>query len=267
MKKLFTLILLATVSTSLFSQSEFPILFESSNELANWEMFENGSNDAENFAIVANENTDGINPADSCLQFIVAADGQPWAGASSESYGDIEITEENSIITMLVNKDVESRCLIKFEVTQEEFIEVFAENTITGDWEELTFDFSDAIGNIYPKIVIFPDFPEGMGWGERTESTTTLISNIQFKSGVNIKDLNSMDLVKVYPNPASEFISVTDNAITKIEIFNSIGQMVYSENYQSVNTTDINVAHLKNGMYIVRSVNAKSTKEVKFLKK
>lgn len=264
MKKIYTFLLTIGVVTSLMAQSEFPIEFESSAELANWEVFENGENAPEHFTIVANEDYEGINNSDSCLQFIVAADGQPWAGAFSKAYGDIEITEDNHVFSMMVKKDILTRCLIKLEISQEEFAEVFAENTFEGEWEELVFDFSDYIGNTYPTLVIFPDYPEGMAWGERTDSVTTLIDNFGWYSpSVGVSSLKAKQLV-AFPNPTMDALTINYDGISDYKIFNITGQLVAENKFDAQNEKTIDVSFLPNGIYNI-SVN-NNTMNAKFVK-
>ena len=65
----------------------------------------------------------------------------------------------------------------------------------------------------------------------------------------------------IYPNPASSVINVVTNTSEKvnIEMFNLVGQKVYSE--QVVNSTKIDVSNMKPGVYMLR-VNNHTTKVV-----
>jgi len=65
----------------------------------------------------------------------------------------------------------------------------------------------------------------------------------------------------IYPNPATSEINVITNTNEKVnvEMFNLVGQKVYSE--QVVNSTKINVSNMKAGVYMLR-VNNHTTKVV-----
>jgi uncharacterized surface protein with fasciclin (FAS1) repeats len=52
--------------------------------------------------------------------------------------------------------------------------ELKVSNTVTNQWEKLTFDLSELVGYSYNRIVIFPDFPD-----TRTSGTTVYIDNIE----------------------------------------------------------------------------------------
>jgi len=65
----------------------------------------------------------------------------------------------------------------------------------------------------------------------------------------------------IYPNPATSVLNVVTNSNEKVnvEMFNIVGQKVYSE--QVVNSTKINVANMKAGVYMLK-VNNHTTKVV-----
>ncbi|WP_090753142.1 hypothetical protein [Nonlabens sp. Hel1_33_55] len=57
-------------------------------------------------------------------------------------------------------------------------LEVFADITVTGEWTELSFDFSDAIGDANDALVLF------FNAGETNTSTTDIyfIDDIRFEA-------------------------------------------------------------------------------------
>jgi hypothetical protein len=67
---------------------------------------------------------------------------------------------------------------------------------------------------------------------------------------VNIADLDQ--LTSVYPNPTTDEVSVISSVkINSVEIFNVMGQMVYSSNVNDY-TSKINVSDFASGSYIVK---------------
>jgi len=65
--------------------------------------------------------------------------------------------------------------------------------------------------------------------------------------------------INVFPNPASEQINVTsDERIVRMEIMNSIGQMVYSSEVNGYNTF-VNVSTFEKGVYFMRVEGESST--------
>lgn len=77
---------------------------------------------------------------------------------------------------------------------------------------------------------------------------------------VNVEDMEKENIT-VYPNPATNNITVNTGSEEKalVEMFNLVGQKVYSENV--VGTTTINVSNMKAGVYMLR-VNNHTTKVV-----
>ena len=64
---------------------------------------------------------------------------------------------------------------------------------------------------------------------------------------VNVDAVNNID---IYPNPANSYINVSANNIAKVAVYNSIGQLVYSEATDS-NIVKINTESWINGMYFI----------------
>lgn len=68
----------------------------------------------------------------------------------------------------------------------------------------------------------------------------------------------------VYPNPASSFVTFTaQENINKVEIFNLVGQLVYS-NVQGNNKVMVNVNDFSNGVYIAKIHTATGVSNQKF---
>jgi len=237
------------VSMNVNAQKDLPEVFESISDLSDWEMFENGGNDAENFVIVENPDKGDVNASDSCLMFTVVDEAQPWAGAVSTSFGDLEVTDDNHTMVMMVNKNVISRCLLKLEIKDGEFIEVFVENTLVDEWELLVFDFSAVIGKTYTGLVFFPDFPES-----RTEGSISYIDNIGWEGTVAVNEA-SITNVYVYPNPANEFLNVSsNNEIKSIHIIDIAGKSFINKKEVNNSNAQLNISNLLSGIYIVNIV-------------
>lgn len=59
--------------------------------------------------------------------------------------------------------------------------------------------------------------------------------------------------LRVYPNPARESVSINSTvSMNKVELYNTLGQLVYSENVNS-NSVNLPVSNLNNGTYIVKA--------------
>ena len=263
MKKELVVLLFALFSLVANAQLELPVYFEEPEEDTNWTQFANGGEAPENFILAENPDKSGINPSDNCIQFTVAENADPWAGAYSDAYGEIELTGDNYILQMMVYKDVISNCYLKLEAGADVF-EVITPNTETGVWELLSFDFTEKIGNIYTRLVFFPDFP-----ASRTAGSLSYIDNIGFEGtfdfGTSLKE-NSRIALTIYPNPAQERIAVKCEGINRISITNLIGQTVKSFPFQKSDQAILDISDLSRGIYFLTVESEAGTASSKFAK-
>ncbi|MDD4149269.1 MAG: T9SS type A sorting domain-containing protein [Bacteroidales bacterium] len=81
-----------------------------------------------------------------------------------------------------------------------------------------------------------------------------LILSDGFHVGANdVEFLENDNLISIYPNPATDqvFLSVSDFRNTTVKIFNTQGQLCKSQALQS-NQTEIKIANLPKGMYLLQ---------------
>lgn len=79
-----------------------------------------------------------------------------------------------------------------------------------------------------------------------------------------IRNTELADL-SIYPNPASDFINVIADGFNTIEIFNFVGQKVFT-NPVTTNTMHINLSTFSNGVYILRLLGNGEVVTKKFMK-
>ena len=154
---LFMIIVFVMAMNAVIYAQNAPVDFEVGGYGADWTWtaFENASNPP--IEIIANPDVSGINTSATVGQFTALQAGQPWAGCETLDIGEFIIDENNSTISIMVHKDVVSDVRLKLEGPGAP-AEINSTNTITGEWEEIIYDFSGAIGNTYNKFVFFPDF-------------------------------------------------------------------------------------------------------------
>lgn len=58
----------------------------------------------------------------------------------------------------------------------------------------------------------------------------------------------------VYPNPASDVVTINFKNATTLHVVNLVGQTVYTENVEGLNTKNINTGTFVNGIYFVKLV-------------
>ena len=149
-----------------------------------WTVFENADNPA--LEIIPNPDPNDINSSATVAKFTARQTGNQPAGVESEhgvDLGTFEWNEDNRIVTIHVWKPVISDVGIKFATeTGWAEPEIKVANTVINEWEELTFDFSNA-GNpphaengTLGQIIIFPDF------ADRDQDNIIYFDNITFSS-------------------------------------------------------------------------------------
>jgi hypothetical protein len=182
MKKIQLIAIALLISGATVAQNG-PVDFETGGNGAawSWNTFENDDNPA--LEIVANPSSTGINTSSTVAKFTARQTGNPWAGCESmhgSDIGNYKIDATNSTITIMVYKSVASDVGIKL-VTSTGWSkgELKVANTLTNQWEELTFDFSgvDHEDMTYDQIVVFMDF------NARAAETVNYFDNITFKAG------------------------------------------------------------------------------------
>ena len=100
-------------------------------------------------------------------------------------------------------------------------------------------------------------------WGIKDKSNKTIISGssstnsfryiypVELKySGEGVEYVEVVENVTVYPNPTNSIINISAENITKVTVYNGMGQMVYSETVDN-DVVRINAESWTNGMYFV----------------
>lgn len=180
MKRLLLLSFLS-ITVSVFAQTPY-IDYETVGNDWVWNIFSQGTSGS--FDIVANPDPSGINTSDSVAMLVVDADGDPWAGVWASDFPDLTIDATNSIISIMVYKNVTSRFNLKLEPPN---VDHFDSNTVINQWQQLVFDHSDAIGQTAATLTIIPDQEDGA----RTHSSITYWDNIDFSGSIVPVELTS----------------------------------------------------------------------------
>jgi hypothetical protein len=213
-----------------------------------WTVHNNNTNPALEF--VPNPNTSGINSTSTVAKFTSSRFGAAWAMTFTDYIGSFTFNQSNKIVTLMVNKSVISDVGIKFEVAgTATHVQLVKPNTVTnGNWEQLTFDFSDQIGNTYNRLVIIPDFT--FPNDERTQDNVSYFDQLSFGSTAGLND-NIFNVVKMFPNPAKDFVQFSNNSNEQlaIEIFDVLGKSLMKvKNVQD----EVNISSLGSGLYFVQ---------------
>lgn len=173
----------------------------------NWVVAENADNPPLQF--IANPVSGGINTSATVAKFIARQAGNPWALFFTDDDGQFTFNSSNAIIKIMVYKPVISPIHFKVEGLSPA-VELIGTNTVINQWEEITFDFSSAIGNTYNRLVIIPDFYA------RPQENIIYIDNIRVPDGVVIT-IPSPTVPAPVPNlPANNVISIFSDVYNDI---------------------------------------------------
>jgi hypothetical protein len=85
---------------------------------------------------------------------------------------------------------------------------------------------------------------------------------------VGLKEFDQKDQIVIYPNPASDYISIQSYENTIIQIYNSTGQLLLSDKTNST-ISQIKVSSFPSGVYFVSLLDEEgfSIGKLKFLKR
>jgi hypothetical protein len=140
--------------------------------------------------------------------------------------------------------------------------EVYSDFSDVNTWQEFTFDFSTSAGNGNTKLVLF--FNPGVTSG--TANDIYYIDDLRFDSASLAVDEFDFD-VKVYPNPAIDHITINSKInIEKYELMNVSGKILMSEANKEMNTINVDVSTLSQGLYFLRLTSGTLTKTLKVVK-
>ena len=212
---LFIVLFMAMFTMSLFAQNA-PVDFETGGYGADWTwtVFENDTNPA--VEIIPNPDPSGGNTSSTVAQFTALQTGQPWAGTETLHGADIgtfDLDETNCTIKIMVWKPVISDVGIKLVKPDGWALpEIKVANTVTNQWEELTFNFFTQIENGYDQIVVFPDFD----LAGRTQDNVCYFDNITFHPQTQIEGPEAPA-----PTPtadAANVISLFSNAYDNVTV-------------------------------------------------
>lgn len=74
---------------------------------------------------------------------------------------------------------------------------------------------------------------------------------------VGIKELNNNNnSCAIYPNPTSNLVNINAKEMTSISVFNTLGEMVYTQNNINTNSLQINTSQWSKGIYTVQVNNS-----------
>ena len=220
-------LLLSMLSIISFGQTN--VDFESGSTGASWTWTVDDNSTNPTLEIVANPNASGINTSATVAKFTALAAGEEWALTYTDNLGSFTFSENNSIVKIKIRKDIPTPVGLKFEDTSGTYAPTIVEvaNTqVNGDWEELTFNFSIAIGKTYNRMVIIPDFYD------RSIDTIIYFDDISFNAGGSVVNYNLEDIDFETPGFGADWVWTVHNNNT-----NPALEFVPNPNTSGINST------------------------------
>jgi hypothetical protein len=87
------------------------------------------------------------------------------------------------------------------------------------------------------------------------ENTNTVSDNCQLNLTNSIKDLDMNDPLIVFPNPANRSITISIQTDGNIEIYNQIGELILSKQYNYSSNENLDISNLNEGIYLIKFQN------------
>jgi len=236
--------------------------FEAPWERHVWNLFANGAEqDYMDMEVIPNPDMSGANTSGHVMKFVSRAGGDPWAGAWSDAYGVMSFTQEMHSMEMMVWKDKISDCGLKVEQGDGPVTELKVPNTVTNQWEVITFTFTPNIDASSTRLVFFPDF------GARDADATAYVDNIKIvTTPVNV-ETEDASVLRVYPNPATDQLMVSHQGLRSVMVRDILGKLVISLELSGEDTATLDVNSLAGGVYFITVDGDAGTSTTKFLKK
>ena len=222
------------------------INFETVGHNWTWQSFGNGANGADLYAVVANPSASGINTSANCAKYKIGVGAQSWAGAYSDNIGSITFTPDNCVMKIQVYKPFISNYMLKLENGGTTFEKIVA-NTKINQWEELTFDLTDKIGQTITRLTLIPD-----NIATRNAERIVYWDNISFNSNApsGLQNPNNFN-IRLFPNPVNDYFKITaDGQISSISIRNLVGQIILNAEADS-NEMNLDLRNISTGNYLI----------------
>lgn len=192
--------------------------------------------------------------------------------------GDDKVNKEFKVDEFNVNQDVEAKLRLQFTGEESSTI-VWQREVIVFNqgWQSAVCDpvtcylphvssqsFSiepqeefDMSVHLYPNGVIGDSARIHVVMYEESKPDEEFTFSFIFQNSEisNTSDVKLNAKPSIYPNPASEFISIKNGEdVSRLEVFNLVGQMEFSQSFNAGSRIEIN--SLKSGMYFVKLMDA-----------
>lgn len=215
--------------------------------------------------VIDNPQMNGINTSDFVCR-IIRSGGETYAGSKLFLNGNLNFSSLG-YISMKVYTEAPTGTLAKLKLEGENGAEteVNVETTVSGAWDTLIWDFTDAPADFNSLVFMF-DFGS---IGDSTAASTFLFDDIQQTNEdgtTGIQNIREISGLNCYPNPVKDRLTITSESqeITTVFLYDILGNQVLAISPNSPLVT-IDVADLASGVYIARISTATEVGSMKLI--
>jgi len=230
--------------------------------IGSFQYFANGHIEQEDNRVrsVENPNPSGINDSENVGKFVKAFDGTTFSGAFAPLGAPIEFGGNKTIRAKVLMDHIGNFALkIEGSATGAAPIELAVENTLVDEWEELTFDFSDAPDDAqYETLTLFFDLTIEPAAEDVTSYFDDFVigdGNCPFETTGVFNPVN-VEEFKIFPNPVTDVLMIENTLeMESIEVYNYRGQLMLTERLGYAGQIELQVSSLGGGMYFIAGYN------------
>ena len=226
-----------------------------------------GEEDNSTMTVVANPAPDEVNESNLVVEYFRSQHGVPWGGFWSALPETVDMSEHKYVYVDVWKPRISP---LKFKVeggpggTFE--LESMEPQAKVNEWETIVFHFPDADGE-YPVIAFMPDFEDPL---TLDEDIVIYFDNIRVGDAPDPTNINDPALpaagfdVKVFPNPASEQVTVDALPNSLVTLIDITGNVIIQQ-VSSGPTTSLNLEGISKGIYLIRVVNGENARTTKLM--
>ena len=239
-----------------------PITFESGTNPRHLFDFESAISD-----VVPNPDISTANGS-AMVGKIVRYLGAPWGGSKIQFVNNLDFSNHPQIsMKVWTNAAIGTNITLKAEKPfwgEERSVQT----TKTGEWETLTFDFTNAPTDMNVLAFMF-DFAAGStNVGDGSAASTFYFDDIHYSDiALGSEDLELADY-SIYPNPANDLWNLNDplHTIERIEVLSIEGKLLDVLHSNGASTIRIDASHYPAGVYLAKIIARDEEQIIKLFK-
>ena len=241
-----------------------PITFETGTTSNHFFSFESAA-----LSVVANPDADPTNNS-SLVGKLVRHLGAPFGGSVITFSNDLDFANHPEI-TMKVWTSAPVGTYVTLKAEKPFWGEERSvQTTKSGEWETLTFNFSNA-PNDMPSLAFLFDFTAGStNVGDGSSTSTFYFDEIKYANvPLGINEDNSLSKVSAYPNPTTEnwVLSCSKGDLTEVEIVSMDGRLLDRIHVQASQKIQVDASRYPSGTYIAKLHTSRSLEILKLMKR